>query len=156
MSYNFNMKIREAKESDIEQIISLQSQIYRVDSTSPNSNQTLQNQLKDESCKILVGVEDGPPSRAGEAGKVIATGVIYLIQVPIRGVPYAFLEGIVVDESLRGKGLGTEFFKEILAVCKHLNCYKILFTSGADREDAHRFYEKLGFKKWGLEFRMDL
>ncbi len=147
MSYNFSMEIREAKEDDIEQIIALQSQIYRVDSTSPDANQTLQNQLRDESCKILVGEMDG---------KVIATGVIYLIQVPIRGVPYAFLEGIVVDKSLRGKGFGTEFFKEILAVCKHLNCYKILFTSGADREDAHRFYEKLGFKKWGLEFRMDL
>lgn len=147
MSYNFNMEIREAKETDIEQIIALQSQIYRVDSTSPDANQTLSNQLKDESCKILVGEKDG---------KVVATGVIYLIQVPIRGVPYAFLEGIVVDENLRGKGLGTEFFKEILAICKYLKCYKILFTSGTDREGAHRFYEKLGFKKWGLEFRMDL
>lgn len=141
------MQIRQATEADTREILKLQTQIYRTDKIADNAESDLKKQLKDSSCKVLV-VED--------EGKIIATGVIYIIQVPVRARPYALLEGIVVDENIRGKGIGTKFFDEIIAICKYLNCYKILFTSGTDRTEAHKFYEKLGFKKWGLEFRMDL
>jgi GNAT superfamily N-acetyltransferase len=93
---------------------------------------------------------------AEENGNVQATATIYLINVAIRNRPYALFEGLVVDKSARGKGIGTKFFEEMIEIAKHLNCYKIIFTSGKDRTDAHKFYEKLGFKQWGLEFRMDL
>ena len=50
-----------------------------------------------------------------------------------------------------------QFFAVIdLEIARGKNCYKMIFTSGTDRPDAHKFYEKLGFKKWGLEFRKDL
>lgn len=141
------MEIREATAADSGSIIALQKQIYRVDNASPDAEKALSGQLKDDTCKVLV-VEDN--------SKIVATATIYLIQVAIRNKPYALLEGLVVDENFRGKGVGTKFFEEIISICKYLKCYKIIFTSGQDREDAHKFYEKLGFKKWGLEFRMDL
>lgn len=141
------MVIRKAKEGDLESIVSLQSQIYRIDKPDKNAGEVLKKQLSDNTCEILV-VEENE--------KIIATGVIYFIEVAVRAKPYAFLEGIVVDKKLRGHGIGTEFFQEIIKICKEKNCYKILFTSGADRQDAHKFYEKLAFKKWGLEFRMNL
>lgn len=141
------MEIRNANETDIDQILNLQTQIYRTDKISENAHATLTNQLKDQTCDVLVLVENG---------KIIGTGTIYYIQVAIRAKPYAFLEGLVIDKSLRGKGYGTKLFQKCVEIARQKNCYKMLFTSGTDRTEAHKFYENLGFKKWGLEFRMDL
>lgn len=142
------MQLREANEKDIEEILKLQPQIYRVEKISPNAKEAILSQLKDETCTVLVAEDD--------SHKVIATGIIYYIQVAIRNQPYALFEGIVVEETARGKGTGTAMLKEMIAIARYKNCYKIIFTSGADRKEAHAFYEKMGFKKWGVEFRMDL
>lgn len=150
------MTIREATTADIDGILALQPQIYRVEKTDPGAKKALAEQLKDDTCTVLVAVKDGPPSRAGEAGKIVATSTIYYIMVAVRNRPYALFEGLVVDQSERGQGTGTAMLKEMIAIAKYKNCYKIIFTSGEDRSEAHAFYEKMGFKKWGLEFRMDL
>lgn len=141
------MEIASAKPEDVNSILQLQKQIYRVSTLAPNGREVLENQLKDPSCVVLVAKIDG---------KIIGAGTIYLIQVPARGKPYAFLEGLVIDSSLRGKGYGTQLFQGCVKIARQKGCYKMLFTSGMDRADAHKFYEKLGFKKWGFEFRMDL
>lgn len=141
------IQIQEAKKVDIEAILDLQTQIYRVDSLALNSREILEKQLENPACRVLVArLED----------KIIGTATIYLIDVAAHGRPYAFLEGLVIHEDHRGNGHGTAFFKECAQIAKSKNCYKMLFTSGTDRRDAHKFYEKLGFKKWGYEFRMDL
>jgi len=145
--YNIAMEIRIAKPEDTNQILALQMQIYRTDKIADNAKGALGKQMADKSCEILV---------AEDSGKIVGTCAIYYIEVPARGRPYAFLEGLVVDSTTRGKGIGTKMFEEIIKICRAKNCYKLLFTSGTDREDAHKLYEKLGFKKWGLEFRMDL
>ncbi len=145
--YNFSMQIDKATPENIDAILALQTQIYRVDSPSPSAKEMLENQLKDETCDVLV---------AKDGAKTIATATIYYIEVAIRARPYALLEGLVVDKDARGKGAGTEIFKKCIEIAKKRNCYKMIFTSGTDRADAHKFYEKFGFKKWGLEFRKDL
>ena len=93
---------------------------------------------------------------AREAGKIIASGILYYIDVPARGRPFAFMEGLVVDKSARGQGIGSQMIAEFIRLAKRKDCYKLIFTSGFDRQEAHILYEKLGFKKWGFEFRMDL
>lgn len=141
------LKITEATIEDIEAILALQTQIYRVDKIAPNGRKTMKNQLEDKSCTVLVASIDG---------KIIGTATIYFIDVAARGRPYAFLEGLVIHEDHRGNGHGTAFFKKCLDAAKNKDCYKMLFTSGMNRQSTHKFYEKLGFKKWGYEFRMDL
>ncbi|KKS83881.1 MAG: GCN5-related N-acetyltransferase [Candidatus Gottesmanbacteria bacterium GW2011_GWA1_43_11] len=141
------MEIRIAKPEDTDQILALQTQIYRTEKIADGAKEALEKQMSDETCEVLVAVD---------SGKIISTCAIYYIEVPVRNRPYAFLEGLVVDESARGHGVGTKMFDKILELARARNCYKIIFTSGADRTDAHKLYEKLGFKKWGLEFRMDL
>lgn len=141
------MEIALAVPGDIVAILALQTQIYRVDSLASNSQEVLENQLNDPACQVLVAKLDG---------KIIGAATIYFIQVAARGKPYALLEGLVTDKSQRGKGYGTELFKKTIEIAKSKNCYKMIFTSGMDREEAHKFYENLGFAKWGYEFRMDL
>lgn len=141
------MDVSKATEADADDILKLQTQIYRIESIYPNAKESLKAQLQDKSCDVLV---------AKTNGQTIATATLYYIAVAARNSHYALLEGLVVNQSQRGKGCGTEFFKKCIETAKAKGCYKIIFTSGTDRTDAHKFYEKNGFKRWGLEFRMDL
>ena len=142
------MQISIATKTDIDAILKLQTQIYRTEKIADGAESALKKQLADKTCDVIVAKD--------ESGKIFATAAVYYIEVPVRNRPYAFLEGLVVDQSTRGQGVGTKMFDKILELARAKNCYKILFTSGTDRTDAHKLYEKLGFKKWGLEFRMDL
>jgi len=141
------MQITKATPNDIDAILNLQTQIYRVEKVADKARETLTKQLEDKSCDILT-VKD--------KGKTIATATIYYIKVAVRARPYALLEGLVVDKNQRSQGVGTALFEKCIEVARAKNCYKMIFTSGQDRTDVHRFYEKPGFKKWGLEFRKDL
>ena|SRR3989344_6306475 len=147
MSYNFNMQITKATPEDFNTILALQSQIYRAEKISDGAYKAFKKQLQKDSCEILV---------AKLNNQVVATATIYYIEVALRARPYALLEGLVVEKSHRSHGIGTALFEKCIEIVKSKNCYKMIFTSGTDRPDAHKFYEKLGFKKWGLEFRKDL
>ena len=141
------MQITIATEADIEGILKLQIQIYRTEKIADGAKGALKKQLSDETCDVIV---------AKENGKVIGTATLYYINVAVRSRPYALVEGLVVDENHRSKGFGTSLFDKCVEIARAKNCYKIIFTSGTDRTNAHKFYESHGFKKWGLEFRMDL
>jgi len=91
-----------------------------------------------------------------ENGKEVGRCFIYLIKNDLHEEPYALLEDVFVDENYRGRGIGTELVKKAIEVAKQLNCYKIIATSRFERGNVHEWYQKLGFKKFGYEFRMDL
>ncbi len=141
------MNIRTAAASDVEAILALQTQIYRTKELAPNAARLLEDQIKSASCDVLI---------AENETKIIASGMLYYVDIPARGRPFAFMEGLVVDESARGQGAGTQMITEFINLARRKDCYKVIFTSGFDREETHKLYEKLGFKKWGYEFRMDL
>lgn len=89
-------------------------------------------------------------------GKEIGRCFVYAIENDIHKNPYALLEDVLVVEELRGEGIGSELVKKAVEVAKEMKCYKIIATSRFERDKIHGWYEKLGFKKFGYEFRMDL
>jgi len=141
------MQIIPAKKEHVPGIIELQKQVYRTKEVAPNAQRRFEDLINDPNCDVLAAVE-------GE--KVVAAGMIFYIHVPVRGRSFALVEGLVVDENARGQGVGTLMLTEFVNLARKRDCYKIIFTSGFDRQEAHALYEKLGFKKWGYEFRMDL
>jgi GNAT superfamily N-acetyltransferase len=62
-----------------------------------------------------------------------------------KALPFAVVENVVVDESARGQGVGTALFQHIESFCIAAECSKIMLLSAVDREDAHRFFERMGF-----------
>ena len=44
--------------------------------------------------------------------------------------------------------------REAVARARALGCYRVQLTSNARREDAHRFYERLGFSPTHVGFKM--
>lgn len=93
-------------------------------------------------------------ARQGEA--VIGWAYLYLIFQDRHQEPYGLLENVYVMPEFRSQGLGTQLVRAIIEEAKKRNCYKLIGTSKAVNQKAHIFYERLGFKKIGFEFRMDL
>lgn len=93
---------------------------------------------------------------AREGKKKIAWGYLYVIFQDRHPEPYGLLENVYVEPEHRNKGLGGMIVRALIAEAKKQQCYKIIGTSKAGNTDAHRFYERLGFKNVGYEFRMDL
>ena len=93
---------------------------------------------------------------AMENGKVLGRAYLYIMFNDLHKEPFGFLEDVFVEEGNRGKGIGTKLVKEVIAEAKKQNCYKIICTSRYENSAVHDLYEKLGFKDYGKEFRIDL
>jgi len=66
----------------------------------------------------------------------------------------AEIESVHVHPDHRGSGVGTALVREAVARARALGCYRVQLTSNARREDAHRFYERLGFSPTHVGFKM--
>ena len=91
-----------------------------------------------------------------EKGKEIARVWIYYIHNDLHPQQYALIEDLFVEEKFRGKSLGSTLMKAAITEAKKEGCYKVLASSRYAREKVHDFYQKLGFKDYGKEFRLDL
>lgn len=67
-----------------------------------------------------------------------------------------YVYSMIVDGAFRGKGIGTDLLKRILESARERNCKKVELDSGFPREQAHKFYEKLGFEKRAYLFSKDV
>ena len=72
------------------------------------------------------------------------------------GTPSAIVEDVGVLPKLQGKGIGKMMMAFALQYAKEKGCYKMSLSSNLRREQAHQFYESLGFKKHGFSFLMEL
>ena len=88
------------------------------------------------------------------------TGTVTLVIVPnlTHGAkPWAQLENMVIDASVRGSGAGRLLIEECLRLAREAGCYKVQLQSGNQRRslenDAHGFYEHLGFAASSVGFR---
>ena len=87
-----------------------------------------------------------------EKNKLIGTVKIYFDYKFARGgKKVGHLEDIVIDENYREKGFGSILVNVIIDLAKSEGCYKLILNSG---EEYSGFYEKNGFKKAGLYFRI--
>ena len=94
--------------------------------------------------------------RVFEGDIVIGRARLYLIENNLHEKPYGYLEDVWVDEECRGKGIGTGLLTAVFKKAELIGCHKIVATSRNENESVHKLYERLGFKKYGYEFRMDL
>jgi GNAT superfamily N-acetyltransferase len=81
-------------------------------------------------------------------GRVVATYALYVLpNLSHGGQPFAIVENVVVDDALRGRGLGRLLMDHALARARQAGCYKVGLTSNNKRAPAHAFYESIGFEQ---------
>ena len=91
------------------------------------------------------------------AGEIIGTlHLMYLPSISFQGGTRAQVESVRVAGRLRGQGIGAEMMKWALERARGRSCHLMQLTSHKSREDAHRFYERLGFTKShiGMKIKM--
>ncbi|MDH6578333.1 GNAT family N-acetyltransferase [Kitasatospora sp. MAP5-34] len=94
---------------------------------------------------------------AERAGRTV--GTLQLTVIPglsRRGSTRTIIEGVRIDATERGSGLGTELIQWAIDKSRDLGADLVQLTSDATRTDAHRFYERLGFSASHLGFKLAL
>lgn len=73
-----------------------------------------------------------------------------------RGASRAIIEAVRVHRDMRGEGLGSELIGWAIVRARELGASLVQLTSDISREDAHRFYERLGFIRSHAGFKLQL
>lgn len=58
---------------------------------------------------------------------------------------YVEVHALVVDEAVRGRGVGARLMQTAEAWSAKHGCDRVRLRSGMHREDAHRFYQSIGY-----------
>lgn len=74
-------------------------------------------------------------------------GSLTLIINQIPTCTKAWIEDVVVEKNMRGKGIGKELIEFAVEFAKNKGISKIDLTSRPERKAANKLYRKLGFKK---------
>jgi len=90
-------------------------------------------------------------------GKAIGTlHLIFLPSISYQGRLRAQVESVRVDREYQNLGIASEMMKWAIELAKQRGARIVQLTTHNSREDAHRFYEKLGFEKSHLGMKLSL
>lgn len=88
----------------------------------------------------------------GRVAGCLSTSTMRVLHRP---KPVGRISMMVVDEALRGQGIGAALVRAAEARLKEQGCGLVEVTSNLKRIEAHGFYEKLGYQRTSLRFAID-
>ncbi len=97
--------------------------------------QTLRHLVSWQGNRLLVARVDGE-----------IVGALTLVMFPIPTGLRAWIEDVVVDETVRGHGVGAALTQEAVRLARADGARTVDLTSRPSREAANRLYERLGFQ----------
>ncbi len=149
------LKFREAEINDLEMLVSLLANdklgAQREDATLPinaNYSTAFAHISRDPNNELLI---------AEFEGKLV--GMLQLTYIPCLtyvGSWRCLIEGVRIDETYRGKGLGKQMFEYAVQIARTRGCKLVQLTSDKQRPDAIRFYEKIGFTATHVGLKLHL
>ena len=104
-------------------------------SSSPPTGEALQRIIESDSAQILIA--------ENENGEILGTMTIIIFQIP-PGIR-AWIEDVVVDSSVRGKGIGKKLNLAALELAKQAGAKTVDLTSRPARQEANQLYRSIGF-----------
>ncbi len=144
------LTLRTATEADLPALLALYGQ------PSFNNGRTIS---LDEARAILARFALYPDYAvylAEEDGAIVGTFALMVIDnIAHWGTPTALVENVVVAEGQQGGGIGRWMMREAFALAASKGAYKVALSSNLRSEKAHRFYESLGFEKYGFSFKLE-
>lgn len=90
-------------------------------------------------------------------GEVAGTFSIAII--PTHGArcrPLAVVEDVIVSPPAQRQGVGRAMMQQAMELARASGCYKLMLSSSFRHEEAHRFYDRLGFQRHGFSFTVEL
>jgi GNAT superfamily N-acetyltransferase len=150
-----SLEMRRATTDDIHAIVRMLGDDFlgrqREDTSLPlNENyvQAFREIEADPNNELIVSELDG--EIVGTLQLVITPSLSY------KGSKRSMVESVRVDSKLRGQGIGRQMMLCAMERARERGCISMHLTSHNEREDAHRFYEKLGFAKSHVGMKLSL
>lgn len=147
--------IRPARGSDLPELIAL----FAADAVGGHGDTTDPSALDDyqRAFDRIAASPDQTLYVAEFDGKVAGTfQTMITTSLTGRGSSSMIIEAVQTRGDLRGQGIGARMINFCIEEAKRLDVRLVQLTSNAARKDAHRFYERLGFKPSHLGFKMAL
>jgi len=150
-----DLLIREAREGDLSALIAL----FAADGLGGHGD-TNDLAAYDDYLSAFRTIQSSPDQTlyvAELSGEVAGTfQTMITTSLTGRGSSSMIIEAVQTRSDLRGQGIGAAMINFCIAVAKGRGVRLVQLTSNALRKDAHRFYERLGFKPSHLGFKMAL
>lgn len=147
--------IREAREADLPALIAM----FAVDQLGGHGD-TSDPEAYPEYARAFAEIAASPNQTlyvAERAADVVGTfQTMITTSLNARGSSAMIIEAVQTRSDMRGQGIGARMIEFAVAEAKGRGVRLVQLTSNAVRKDAHRFYERLGFKPLHLGFKMAL
>jgi GNAT superfamily N-acetyltransferase len=147
--------VREAREDDVTALIAL----FAADALGGHGD-TQAPEAYPEYRKAFKAIQISPDQTlyvAEREGTVVGTfQTMITTSLTGRGSSSMIIEAVQTRDDMRGQGIGALMIEFCIAEAKRRDVRLVQLTSNAARKDAHRFYERLGFKPSHLGFKMAL
>ncbi|RWA78034.1 GNAT family N-acetyltransferase [Mesorhizobium sp.] len=82
--------------------------------------------------------------------------ISFLAGLSSQGAWRGQIEAVRVAANRRGERLGQRLLEWAIEKCRERGCRVVQLTTNKSRLDAHRFYERLGFKASHIGYKLDL
>jgi GNAT superfamily N-acetyltransferase len=140
-----NIDIRDATEEDAEALSLLLEQLMHRPSKPDEIRVRLRRLAAGGVDRVVVAVADG---------RVVGVAGLTFSWMLHADAPTARLMSIVVDESMRGQGIGRRLVEVAVEQARAWGCDRLELTSRLERAGAHTFYESVGFSHTSKRFSM--
>jgi len=147
--------IREARSADVAALVA----IFAADDLGGHGDTTAPRAFGDylRAFERIASSRDQTLYIAEREGQVVGTFQTMIVTSLVgRGSSSMIIEAVQTRGDMRGQGIGAEMIEFAIAEAKRRGLRLVQLTSNAGRKDAHRFYERLGFKQSHLGFKMAL
>lgn len=145
------IKVRQASENDLSHILVLYDQLEMNNDHGMNIEEAVVffNRFKlYPDYKVYV---------AEYNGAIVGTFALAIMDnMAHKGLPSGLIEDVVVDLGVQGKGIGKKMMTYAIDYCREKGCYKLALSTNLKRENAHKFYESLGFKRHGYSYLIEI
>jgi GNAT superfamily N-acetyltransferase len=150
-----NLKFRQATREDLPEIVRM-----LADDFLGAARERYENPLPESYVKAFEEIDADANNElivAEADDEIVGTlQITFTPSISFQGGKRATVESVRVDAKYRGKGIGKRLMHWAIERAKGENCFAIQLTTNADRHDAHRFYENLGFKGSHLGMKLYL
>ncbi|TAV89249.1 GNAT family N-acetyltransferase [Rhizobium leguminosarum] len=150
-----DLNIREARKEDLPALVAM----FAADALGGHGDTTDPEAFQDY-VRAFAVVEASPDQTlyvAERGGEVVGTfQTMVTTSLTGRGSSAMIIEAVQTRAAMRGQGIGALMIEFAIAEAKGRGIGRVALTSNAIRKDAHRFYERLGFKPSHLGFKMAL
>jgi GNAT superfamily N-acetyltransferase len=140
------LRVREAEPGDLEAIVDLVGQLGYPSEEGAVAGR-LERLAADPRSWVFVALD-------GE--RVIGVAAVHVMSILERDDPIARITAMVVDEGVRGTGVGKALLERLEEQARAGGCDKIDLTIRYEREGAAAFYRRMDFEDTSLRFVKDL